>query len=88
MRRRGRSCSAALDLKAFRRRMDESGTEREAERCDVSADDPWLDFKASLNSFNLQKFLFLPALLHPGGPFASGGEDKEASGTVGALDRV
>lgn len=54
----------------------------------MSADDPWLDFKASLNSFNLQKFLFLLAFLHPGGSFTSGGEDEEASGTVGALGRV
>lgn len=66
MRRRGRSRSATLDLKAFRWRMDESETEGEAGRCDVSADDPWLDFKASLNSFNLQKFPFLPAFFAPG----------------------
>lgn len=68
MRRRGRSCSATLDLKAFRQRMDESGTEREAERCDVSADDPWLDFKASLNSFNLQKVPLPPGFFAPGWP--------------------
>lgn len=44
--------------------MEGSETEGEAERCDLSAGDPWLDFKAPLNSFNLQKFLFLPAFFY------------------------
>lgn len=85
MQQEGRSFSTALDLKAFHWRMEGSETERAAERCDVSSDDLRLDLKASLNSFNLRKFHFLPAFLHLAGSFEVEVKTKKPLGVLGRV---